>query len=243
MSETRQQFEQNAAHKVTAAERAAMERNHARREAKSSIRLKVLENDEGYKIIALDHPNEAIGGVLCADALGTADGDFINGLLIQLADTVTMCSSELDEREPDLNFMFSVIKGVGPRDQLEAMLASQMAAVHMASLKSVRRLLDGQLNAPESAFIKLTRTFVMQMEALKRYRSGGEQKVMVQQVSIADGGQAIVANLTQAAGKKAPEEAAASAPPALPEGNVVPLPTMEANKERVPVLTRRKSKK
>jgi hypothetical protein len=35
------------------------------------------------------------------------------------------------------------------------------------------------------------------MEALKRYRSGGEQKVTVQHVSVSEGGQAIVGNVTQ----------------------------------------------
>ena len=33
------------------------------------------------------------------------------------------------------------------------------------------------------------------MEALKRYRSGGEQKMTVQHVHVAEGGQAIVGNV------------------------------------------------
>jgi hypothetical protein len=36
--------------------------------------------------------------------------------------------------------MLSVIKGIEPRDQIEAMLAAQMAAVHMASMTFARRL-------------------------------------------------------------------------------------------------------
>ena len=35
------------------------------------------------------------------------------------------------------------------------------------------------------------------MDTLKRYRTGGEQKVTVQHVSVNEGGQAIVANMTQ----------------------------------------------
>ncbi len=42
------------------------------------------------------------------------------------------------------------------------------------------------------------RTFATQMETLKRYRTGGEQKVTVQHVSVSEGGQAIVGNVTQA---------------------------------------------
>ena len=50
------------------------------------------------------------------------------------------------------------------------------------------------------------RTYAMQMEALKRYRTGGEQKVTVQHVSVNEGGQAIVGNVNQAAGGTAAEK-------------------------------------
>ena len=36
--------------------------------------------------------------------------------------------------------MLSIVKGIKPRDQIEAMLAAQMAAVHMASMTFARRL-------------------------------------------------------------------------------------------------------
>jgi hypothetical protein len=95
--------------------------------------------------------------------------------------------------------MLSVIKGIGPRDQVETMLAAQMAAAHMASMTFARRLAHvetiPQQDSAERAFNKLTRTFTAQMEALKRYRSGGEQKMTVQHVHVAEGGQAIVGNV------------------------------------------------
>jgi hypothetical protein len=47
------------------------------------------------------------------------------------------------------------------------------------------------------------------MEALKRYRTGGEQKVTVQHLSVGEGGQAIVGNVTQTPAKTAPEKTAA----------------------------------
>ena len=61
-------------------------------------------------------------------------------------------------------------------------------------------------NRNKRALNKLARTFAMQVEPLKRYRTGGEQKVTVQHVSVGDGGQAIVGNVTQAARPPAPEE-------------------------------------
>ena len=44
----------------------------------------------------------------------------------------------------------------------------------------------------EPAFNKLARTLVARVEALKRYRTGGEQMVTVQHVNVNEGGQAIV---------------------------------------------------
>jgi hypothetical protein len=99
--------------------------------------------------------------------------------------------------------------------------------------------------ANTSAFNKLTRTFAMQMEALKRYRSGAEQKVTLQHVSVAEGGQAIVGNVTQAprenGQEKAVQEKAATPPPTLPDTNVVPMPSMGKSKEHDPLAVRRKS--
>jgi hypothetical protein len=47
---------------------------------------------------------------------------------------------------------------------------------------------------------KLARTFASQIEALKKYRSGGEQTIKVQHVTVNDGGKAIVGNVSQGGG-------------------------------------------
>ena len=52
----------------------------------------------------------------------------------------------------------------------------------------------------ERTLNKLARTFAVQMETLKRYRTGGEQRVTVQHVNVAEGGQAIVGNVNAAGG-------------------------------------------
>jgi hypothetical protein len=95
-----------------------------------------------------------------------------------------------------LDFMLSVVRGIKPKDQTEAMLAAQIAAIHAITMTFARRLANVE-NIPQQdsagrALNKLARTFTMQMEALKRYRTGGEQKVTVQHVSVQKGGQAIV---------------------------------------------------
>jgi hypothetical protein len=100
------------------------------------------------------------------------------------------------------------VKGIEPKDEVEAMLAAQMAAVHMASMTFARRLAHvenlPQQDSAERAFNKLTRTFATQMEALKRYRTSGQQKMTVEHVTVQAGGQAIVGNVSHGPGGGSP---------------------------------------
>ena len=167
--------------------------------------MKVSEKD-GVTQIAPDHPDLAVGHALLMKALGTVDRDFMDGLLGQLANAGTH-GRTVDGR--GLNFMLSVVKGVEPKDQVEAMLAAQMAAVHMSTMTFARRLARveniPQQDSAERAFNKLARTFAAQVEALKRYRSGGEQTVRVEHVTVNEGGQAIVGNVSHG-GRGSPEK-------------------------------------
>jgi hypothetical protein len=227
---------------MTPQERTAVDKFFARNAANPAPGLKVLKGE--VPRIAPDHPDEAVGQVLLMDALGTADFDFFDGFVDQLASAGSQ-GRQIDQR--GLNFMLSVVKGIQPRDQIEVMLAAQMAAVHVATMTFARRLANvqdiPQQDSAERAFNKLTRTFATQMEALKRYRTGGEQKVTVQHVSVAEGGQAIVGNVTQAQRENVPGKAAASPPLALSNSNVVPMPTIDESKERALVAGRPKSTK
>ena len=47
---------------------------------------------------------------------------------------------------------------------------------------------------------KLARTFSSQVEALKKYRSTGEQNIRVQHVNVSEGGQAIVGKVQTGGG-------------------------------------------
>jgi hypothetical protein len=64
------------------------------------------------------------------------DDRFAKGMLSQLASAGAR--GKIDEDK--LNFILSIVKGTKPRDQLEAMLAAQMAATHMATMTFARRL-------------------------------------------------------------------------------------------------------
>ncbi len=81
------------------------------------------------------------------------------------------------------------------------------------------------------------------METLKRYRTGGEQKVTVQHVSVSEGGQAIVGNVTQSGQDHAPDKAPAS-PLAITDKKTAPMQMIGESEARtgVPVGRRRRDK-
>jgi hypothetical protein len=232
---------EQGAYRATEPERAALSKQIERQNAEMPApRVKMEEGGKG-RTIALDHPDTDVAVRLLKEALGTANPDFANGLLKQLASSQ---GGKIDER--DLNFMLAVISGIKPNDQLEAMLAAQMTAVHMAMMKFVRRL-DQVENIPqqdsaERALNKLARTFTTQMETLKRYRTGGEQKVTVQHVTVGEGGQAIVGNVTQDVRGPASQKSA-DKPLALSDSRQQPMPIIEGQqRERELVPSRRRQK-
>ena len=99
-------------------------------------RMKVTQEGDRARI-APDHPDPIAGSVLLTHALGTTSDDFSDGLLNQL---VSAGSKGAKADESGINFMLAVVTGLEPRDEVEAMLAAQMTAVHMATMTFARRL-------------------------------------------------------------------------------------------------------
>jgi hypothetical protein len=159
--------------------------------------IKVTEDKAGAQILSLDHPDSATASILLHEALGSPSYEFTTALLDQLSNAVTRGPKA---SESGLNFALAVVAGIQPRDEIEVMLAAQMVTVHMATMTFSRRLAHvdniAQQDSAERGFNKLARTFAAQVEALKRYRSAGEQTVRVEHVTVNEGGQAIVGNVT-----------------------------------------------
>jgi hypothetical protein len=227
-------------YKPTPREREAVDAYFARRKGqKPAPRIKVA-GKKGEANLRIDHPDPAIGQVLFMDALGTSRSDFMDGLIGQLTNASSR-DATADER--GLNFMLAMVNGVEPRDQIEAMLAAQMAAVHNATMTFARRLnhVDNipQQDSAERAFNKLARTFAAQVEALKRYRTGGQQKVTVEHVTVNAGGQAIVGNVgTPSSPGVGGQPKSEDQPHALTHAPGTTLQgTIEAEREAVPVAS------
>ena len=130
-----------------------------------------------------------------ARSIGSDNPEFAKGILGHVVNAA-------NGNEADANFQLAAIQGIAPRDTTESLLAAQMSAAHVATMAAARSLARAetlvQYEAYERAFNKLARTFAAQVEALKRYRSSGSQKVTVEHININDGGRAIVGTVALA---------------------------------------------
>jgi hypothetical protein len=175
--------------------------------AAAAPRIKLLSH--GFSI---DHPDPELGEQLMANALGVADRDAMDGILRQLV-RASVSGGSADE--VNLSFMISMVQSIRPRDSVEAMLVAQMVSVHVMAMRCAQHLATAediaQHDSAARALGRLARTFPAQIEALNRYRSHGEPAITVQNVSVGDGGKAIVGNVTQHASVIVSDKSPASA--------------------------------
>ena len=132
---------------------------------------------------------------------GTTDPDFLETLTNGVAAATRGHGSDIQA----VNGSLAALAGIQPRDELEAMLAGQMTAVHNMAMEMAKRaLLAGQtvegVSENVSRASRLMRTFCAQVEALQRYRNAGQSTVTVQHVTVGEGGQAIIGNVEKGGG-------------------------------------------
>jgi hypothetical protein len=193
-----------------------------RTKAAAAPRVKLLSH--GF---CIDHPDPELGEQLMAEALGVADRDAMHGILRQLVK-----ASVKGERPDEVNlaFMISMVKNIKPRDSVEAMLVAQMVSVHVMAMRCAHHLANAEDIARQDsagrALGRLARTFPAQMEALNRYRNNGEPAITVQNVSVGDGGKAIVGNVTQHASVIVSDKSPA---PAVTDSGMVSMPDCGAH--------------
>jgi hypothetical protein len=131
----------------------------------------------------------------------------------------------------------SALIGLGPKNEIEGMIAAQLIAAHNAAMESYRRAMikeqtfEGRRENLTQAN-KLSRTYATLLDALNRHRGKGQQKVTVEHVHVHAGGQAVV-------GMVAAQGGGDQSTPGDPHAKQIayaPQPTMRsADKERQPV--------
>lgn len=160
--------------------------------------FKVVEKGKGSVALEMTRDSNAALQRIFA----SKSEQFANEMLMQLRNNVM---AKVIDNEKALISGIALINAIKPQNELETLLAMQMAAIHQAAMTFSWRLSGAetipQQDSAERTLNKLTRTFCTQIEALKRYRTGGEQKVIVQHVNVNDGGQAIVGAVEQGKGR------------------------------------------
>jgi hypothetical protein len=91
-------------------------------------------------------------------------------------------------------------------NSLEKMLAHQLAVAHKVSLEIVEKATFEQNTTERARMLNLAarmmEVFQRGMLTLQRLRTGGDQRILVQHVTVSDGGKAIVGNVKVGGGKK-----------------------------------------
>jgi len=179
----------------------------ARARAKpTQTKLKMSKHDDGIAVtieVAKSVDPKAVpeAELAFANILASNSPEFVNTICNQLSLAAGSGQSEpMADVEQASNSVLALVHGIGPRDEVETMLALQMAAIHNSTLKATWKLSHTstipQQDSASNMLNKLARTFAAQVEALKKYRSSGEQSIKVQHVTVADGGQAVIGNIT-----------------------------------------------
>ena len=171
---------------------------------------------------------------------GSRSDDWNNILVNQTVGALWLKHSDSETRDKKYGAALAALVGIGPKDELESMMAAQLIAAHNAAMECYRRAMIGEqsfegrresLNQAN----KLSRTYSTLLEALNRHRGKGQQKVTVEHVHVYSGGQAVVGVVGTPGGGERPKSE--DQPPAK-QITHAPQPAMrraDAEREPMPV--------
>ncbi len=128
---------------------------------------------------------------------GSRSHDWNDVITCQTVEALWLKPSDSGAIDKQITAALAGLKGIGPKDELEAMMAAQLIAAHNAAMECYRRaMIDGQTFEGRRENLtqanKLSRTYATLVEALNRHRGKGQQKVTVEHVHVHSGGQAVV---------------------------------------------------
>ena len=185
-------------------------------------------------LVSVNDPGSHAGELKC---VGGSQSDHWNNIIAdQAAKSLWLKHSDEQRADSQRKAIVSALVGIGPKDEIEGMIAAQLLAAHNASMECYRRAMlseqtfEGHRENLNQAN-KLSRSFAILLDALNRHRGKGQQKVTVEHVHVHSGGQAVV-GLVETAGPKAQLEDHAHAR----QATHAPQPSVRSeDKEREPV--------
>jgi hypothetical protein len=156
--------------------------------------MKLTKSEEPTQVVVND-PQDRKGALR---TLGGSQSDHWNSVVAdQALQALWLKNSDEAGRSRQMSATVAGLSGIGPRDELEGMMAAQLIAAHNAAMECCRRaMLDEQTFEGRRENLnqanKLSRTWATLLEALNRHRGKGQQKVPVEHVHVHAGGQAVV---------------------------------------------------
>jgi hypothetical protein len=151
--------------------------------------------DKTPTTVIADDPDDLKGTL---KRIGGSQSDQWNNILFnQTVQTLWLKHSDKDTCDHQYRATVAALIGIGPKDEIEGMIAAQLLAAHNAAMECYRRAMLGEQTFEGrreslSQANKLSRSYAVLLEALNRHRGKGQQKVTVEHVHVHSGGQAIV---------------------------------------------------
>jgi hypothetical protein len=164
------------------------------------VAIKVEQPKPRHAVLSCPHSDDAGFRARLKDAFGTTSSAFLEAQLNWLLTVFQDEDGKVDATA--VNGALAVIDGLKPQNEIEAMLALQIAVGHGLALTFSARLYTGkcatipQQDSASLSLSRLQRAFTSQIEVLSNTRRGGRQKVVVEHVHVYPGGQAIVGDVT-----------------------------------------------
>jgi hypothetical protein len=115
---------------------------------------------------------------------GSQSDNWNNVLANQTFQTLWLKNSDKETSDRQVSATAAGLVGIGPKDELEGMIAAQLLAAHNAAMECYRRAMIGEQSFEGrrenlSQANKLSRTYAALLDALNRHRGKGQQKVTV----------------------------------------------------------------
>jgi hypothetical protein len=141
--------------------------------------------------------NDASAPTGALKELGGSQSDDWNHALAEQAMRTLWCKhSDKEASHRQRRATLAGLHGIGPRDELEGMIAAQMLAAHNAAMECYRRAMIGEqtlegrrenLNQAN----KLSRTYASLVDVLDRHRGKGHQQIPVEHLHLHVGARAV----------------------------------------------------
>jgi hypothetical protein len=170
------------------------------------------------ELIALEHPPEIGPGGEVTNVAPPPEGCSVQpAMKFHIRNTLSQGATRIAEEasvrrtdllsQPSLDAVAMALdaaESIQAENSLEKMLAHQMAIAHEASMRMMDRALSYEHSKPGdqieacrciNAAVRLMSSFQEGLLTLQRMRTGGNQTMTVQHVSVQSGGQAVIGNV------------------------------------------------